>query len=547
MVFVNMERLLDKVSATQELRVFSHPSGNGTFSFDSLSQLEKYWKRPLELESKNFATICEDYELDLTSKKVKTGTQSNSQCVGYKKSSAHKVLVISGKQLPDNSSELSPEDEYFYYLTALTLFKPHRKDTLLHLNESVNAAYQSFLTSTSFESISQLRNFEATWLDFYKSQQNDDGNEESAEAELLRTRAPPKCSWWYEPDSLDENELDSDFDDELVDADDFFSMDIDGEKSMTRDLEFVRNDPELRDAVRNTCKAYPISDEIFSPPDTTMEQYFLDLITCERRLAESETMGTSQFLDTFQDARTRLERLTECFEPVPWPNRDRADESLLAECDVPQFPKIAEVSVAYNLNLWQHVMFEMAARHLLFAYLKDIENESKTALFPDDHRRAPYAIKEQLIGFLGGEAGTGKSRVIHAILIFAEKWGRAGTVETIAYTGVAAININGKTMHSSRNLKLGGHGQNAAPTQEMRAKFGLVVLVIIDEISMTDQALLGSTDLASRGMTDTPRRIMGGKHVIFGGDWLQLPPVRGVSGKRTLVPALWFLLKSVTN
>ncbi|OWY96602.1 hypothetical protein PHMEG_00033095 [Phytophthora megakarya] len=138
-----------------------------------------------------------------------------------------------------------------------------------------------------------------------------------------------------------------------------------------------------------------------------------------------------------------------------------------------------------------------------------------------------YSLKDQLIGYLGGEAGTGKSTVVDALLTFAQKWGRTGSVETLAFTGVAAINIHGRTIHSARNLKLNGAEPNSAPTIEMKSKFSRVVLVIIDEISITDQGLLGGMDAVSRSMSKTPNKYMGGKHVLFIGDFLQLPPVAG--------------------
>jgi ATP-dependent DNA helicase PIF1 len=106
-------------------------------------------------------------------------------------------------------------------------------------------------------------------------------------------------------------------------------------------------------------------------------------------------------------------------------------------------------------------------------------------------------------------------------------WGREGSVETLAFTGVAAINVKGRTIHSARNLKLNGAQNNPTPTVEMKSRFTRVVLVIIDEISMTDQALLGGTDLASRSLAGNTNKIMGGRHIMLIGDWLQLPSVAG--------------------
>lgn len=59
-------------------------------------------------------------------------------------------------------------------------------------------------------------------------------------------------------------------------------------------------------------------------------------------------------------------------------------------------------------------------------------------------------------------------------------------------------------------------GHNASPTIEMKAKFKRVVLVIFDEISMTDQGLLGNTECASKSLNGELSKLIGGKHVETG-------------------------------
>lgn len=87
---------------------------------------------------------------------------------------------------------------------------------------------------------------------------------------------------------------------------------------------------------------------------------------------------------------------------------------------MPQFPKIQEVPQAFQLNFWQHSIFETAARHLLHAYLKGIDDELETPIYRAGQKCEPYAIEHQLVAYLRGEAGTGKSTVIHALLHFAK-------------------------------------------------------------------------------------------------------------------------------
>ncbi|KAJ7251177.1 hypothetical protein B0H12DRAFT_1018764, partial [Mycena haematopus] len=60
---------------------------------------------------------------------------------------------------------------------------------------------------------------------------------------------------------------------------------------------------------------------------------------------------------------------------------------------------------------------------------------------------------EQLRMFLAGPGGTGKSRVIDALREFFELRGQSRRFRLAAYTGVAARNIRGMTLHSALCLK----------------------------------------------------------------------------------------------
>ncbi|KAJ3911580.1 hypothetical protein F5877DRAFT_20612, partial [Lentinula edodes] len=51
--------------------------------------------------------------------------------------------------------------------------------------------------------------------------------------------------------------------------------------------------------------------------------------------------------------------------------------------------------------------------------------------------------------FLGGPGGTGKSHVISALKVFFEQQGELRRFRLASYTGVAAQNISGMTLHSA--------------------------------------------------------------------------------------------------
>ncbi|ORY19915.1 hypothetical protein BCR33DRAFT_646247, partial [Rhizoclosmatium globosum] len=85
--------------------------------------------------------------------------------------------------------------------------------------------------------------------------------------------------------------------------------------------------------------------------------------------------------------------------------------------------------------------------------------------------------------YLGGEAGTGKSAVIAALLTFATLWGRRNTIETMSFMGLAGLMIDGDTIHSYRSLKIDLNASSEIG-HAVKMKIQNVYLSIIDEVSM---------------------------------------------------------------
>ena len=99
----------------------------------------------------------------------------------------------------------------------------------------------------------------------------------------------------------------------------------------------------------------------------------------------------------------------------------------------------------------------------------------------------------------------------------------------LAPIGVAAININGDTIHSGLLIPCRGKllPLNDAGKAELRNRYSEVELVIIDEISMVSSKLFYQVhkrmnEILCPGQ-DFP---FGGKSVIVCGGLYQLPPVR---------------------
>ena len=135
-----------------------------------------------------------------------------------------------------------------------------------------------------------------------------------------------------------------------------------------------------------------------------------------------------------------------------------------------------------------------------------------------------HALNEMLSGkncFITGEAGTGKSTVVREFLKLTDK-----NVVVVAPTGVAAINVNGVTIHSFFQfpctiLKAGElEGIRSTKRKELIRNTDVV---IIDEISMVRSDLFAAIDTRLRYLGDS-RAPFGGKQIIVTGDFFQLPP-----------------------
>lgn len=125
--------------------------------------------------------------------------------------------------------------------------------------------------------------------------------------------------------------------------------------------------------------------------------------------------------------------------------------------------------------------------------------------------------------FLTGEAGTGKSTLLNYFRRTTQK-----NIVVLAPTGVAALNVEGQTIHSFCGFGIDIALQKVKKLPPGSAKFKLLQkldTIVIDEISMVRADLLDCVDkfLRLNGLTkDEP---FGGIQMVFIGDLYQLPPV----------------------
>jgi ATP-dependent exoDNAse (exonuclease V) alpha subunit len=123
--------------------------------------------------------------------------------------------------------------------------------------------------------------------------------------------------------------------------------------------------------------------------------------------------------------------------------------------------------------------------------------------------------------FITGKAGTGKSTLLNYFRSITNK-----KIVVLAPTGVAALNVEGETIHSFFGFKPNITIQNIEKLSPKRRKiYEELDAIIIDEISMVRADLLDCIDYFLRQNGREKGKPFGGTQMIFIGDLYQLPPV----------------------
>jgi PIF1-like helicase len=93
--------------------------------------------------------------------------------------------------------------------------------------------------------------------------------------------------------------------------------------------------------------------------------------------------------------------------------------------------------------------------------------------------------------YLGGAGGTGKSRVINALKEFFIRRGQSRRFRLASYTGVAAKNISGMTVHAALSInQRKKSGLQSKTHRDLVAMWEGVDYFFIDEISMIGCSML---------------------------------------------------------
>ncbi|MFG6403121.1 MULTISPECIES: ATP-dependent RecD-like DNA helicase [unclassified Microbacterium] len=123
--------------------------------------------------------------------------------------------------------------------------------------------------------------------------------------------------------------------------------------------------------------------------------------------------------------------------------------------------------------------------------------------------------------FVTGRAGTGKSTLLQYLAYNTSK-----QIAVCAPTGVAALNVEGQTIHSLFRLPIGliANGE-IDQSDTTRRILNAIDTLVIDEISMVNADLMDGMDRALRQARGRRAEPFGGAQIVMFGDPYQLAPV----------------------
>jgi ATP-dependent exoDNAse (exonuclease V) alpha subunit len=123
--------------------------------------------------------------------------------------------------------------------------------------------------------------------------------------------------------------------------------------------------------------------------------------------------------------------------------------------------------------------------------------------------------------FVTGRAGTGKSTLLQHLA-----WHTSKQIAVCAPTGVAALNVEGQTIHSLFRLPIGLIGTtDEKQTDATRKILNAIETLVIDEISMVNADLMDAIDRSLRIARGRRSEPFGGVQIVMFGDPYQLAPV----------------------
>lgn len=168
------------------------------------------------------------------------------------------------------------------------------------------------------------------------------------------------------------------------------------------------------------------------------------------------------------------------------------------------FPAIQEQSRHWSLNQEQNDAFILMAAALLqhtnntnqLSELEHIQSMTSKIQKMNSYLDIILQTNRQLVMFLAGSGGTGKSRVIQCFKDFARRWHSVASTVISASSGVATMLLGGCTIHSA--LGIGIRREPPDPTQNQINAWSEIGILFVDEFSMITPHMLNLIDTRLR-------------------------------------------------
>ncbi|KAH0574280.1 ATP-dependent DNA helicase [Spironucleus salmonicida] len=152
--------------------------------------------------------------------------------------------------------------------------------------------------------------------------------------------------------------------------------------------------------------------------------------------------------------------------------------------------------------------------------------------------------------FFTGQAGSGKSFLIRAIIQGLQRLLLPEQLAVTAMTGIAAVNIAGQTLHSLFASPLNFDTEDPETNVQKQLKMALVrpplrerlnalQTILIDEVSMLQGSVFDTLELLLRKVKRSSK-FFGDVQLVLCGDFMQLPPIKKQGRPKLLFESSYF-------
>jgi hypothetical protein len=240
---------------------------------------------------------------------------------------------------------------------------------------------------------------------------------------------------------------------------------------------------------------------------------------------ESEVMPSDATdLHAQQVVMEKYRRQKQPAVPDSYPNKHRKlnDGSVAPETTITQLS--LDNAVVHNIEP-RHQTSKSEMRKIVNSIIEEYtmsDNEEQERALRIVAEHFISGTEDQLLMYVGGMGGTGKSHVIDAIIQLFEQCGYSERLLVSAPTGCAAVIIKGYTIHALTFLP---SGKVRVKQEDLEQIWRNVKYLIIDEISIVSAyffAQISEQISKAKGVYD---KVCGGISVVCFGDLGQLPPV----------------------